>query len=379
MEARTMPKSKRMHRKKQRPRLSGSIYRRKGSANYYIAYWHNGRQVVEATRQSDYNVAARMLREKLRTAGTVQHVTAAERKQTFDDVAGLIRADYQRKKNRTTRELERILGQLKPQFAGSWLSVTVPRIDAYASACVANGDAPATVNRRLACLRRMSRLAAKQGIGARLDITLFPEDNARSGFVDPADFAAVQRHLPPDVADFVEWTYRSAWRRAMVDSLCWHHCELQVKKGRVVAASVRLPGVLMKNKTPYTLPVTGALLDVLRRRWAKRVPSCARVFHRDGRALTDFRTPWEKACEAAGFPDLLLHDLRRSAARNLRRAGVDESTIMRIGGWKTASMFRRYAITDDSDVIDGLGKHDAYVARQFHSPRTVGALPNRSK
>jgi integrase len=374
-----MPKSKRTRRPKQRPRLSGSIYKRKGSANYYVAYCHNGRQVVEATHQADYNVAARMLREKLRTAGTPQHVTAAERKQTFDDVAALIRADYQRKKNRTTRELERILGQVKQHFAGAWLSVTVPRIEQYATDCVAKGDAPASVNRRLACLRRMSRLAAKQGIGARLDITLFPEDNARSGFVDPADFAAVQRQLPPDVADFVEWTYRSAWRRAMVESLCWHHCELQVKKSRLISASVRLPGVLMKNKTPYTLPVTGALLEVLCRRWAKRVLACARVFHQDGRPLTDFRTTWEKACEAAGFPNLLLHDLRRSAARNLRRAGVDESTIMRIGGWKTASMFRRYAITDDADVIDGLDKLDSYVARQLQAPRRVRELPAPAK
>jgi GH18 family chitinase len=33
----------------------------------------------------------------------------------------------------------------------------------------------------------------------------------------------------------------------------------------------------------------------------------------------------------------------------LRRAGVAESVIMSIGGWKTAATFRRYAIVSHSD------------------------------
>jgi hypothetical protein len=47
---------------------------------------------------------------------------------------------------------------------------------------------------------------------------------------------------------------------------------------------------------------------------------------------------------------LFFHDLRRSGARNFRKAGVDESVIMRIGGWKTPSTFRRYNIVDENDL-----------------------------
>ncbi|MFZ3217854.1 MAG: tyrosine-type recombinase/integrase [Candidatus Acidiferrales bacterium] len=65
---------------------------------------------------------------------------------------------------------------------------------------------------------------------------------------------------------------------------------------------------------------------------------------------TNLRKDWVKATIAAGVPDLLLHDLRRSGARNLRRAGVPESVIMKIGGWKTASMFRRYGIVSTDEV-----------------------------
>jgi integrase len=55
-------------------------------------------------------------------------------------------------------------------------------------------------------------------------------------------------------------------------------------------------------------------------------------------------------------PNLKVHDLRRTGARNLRRAGVDRDIIMRIGGWKTESVFRRYNIVDEADLRDATQK-----------------------
>ena len=49
------------------------------------------------------------------------------------------------------------------------------------------------------------------------------------------------------------------------------------------------------------------------------------------------------------YQGLIPHDLRRSAAKALRAAGVPESVIMQAGGWKTAAMFRRYAIVSSAD------------------------------
>jgi|SRR5581483_8592119 len=81
------------------------------------------------------------------------------------------------------------------------------------------------------------------------------------------------------------------------------------------------------------------------------------VFTRKGKSpVLDFRGAWESVCEKAGVPGLLFHDLRRTAARNLRRAGVAETVIMKIGGWRTNEMFRRYAIVCDSDLSDAMSK-----------------------
>ena len=98
------------------------------------------------------------------------------------------------------------------------------------------------------------------------------------------------------------------------------------------------------------------------------------VFTRpNGKPVRDFRRTWLKACQHAGVPGLLFHDLRRTAARNLRRAGIAEGVIMKIGGWRTRSVFERYAIVDQNDIAAAMKKLEAseQKARNSYSSATV--------
>jgi hypothetical protein len=87
-----------------------------------------------------------------------------------------------------------------------------------------------------------------------------------------------------------------------------------------------------------------------------------------------------KRCESCGARDpkysgLIIHDTRRTAARNFRRAGVAEKVIMEIGGWKTRSVFERYNIVDQADVREALRKLEqqrAEAAPESHDSVMIG-------
>jgi integrase len=129
---------------------------------------------------------------------------------------------------------------------------------------------------------------------------------------------------------------------------------------------IRLPD--SKNDQPRTLPLMGDLAAIVERRWADRVVGdrlIPWVFHHpNGRpvAPTTLRKWWRAAREGAGHPTLLFHDLRRSAVRNLIRAGVTEPVAMSISGHRSPSVFRRYNITTVDDQRRALAATQAYVA-----------------
>ena len=85
-----------------------------------------------------------------------------------------------------------------------------------------------------------------------------------------------------------------------------------------------------------------------------------------GRLATEgsFYRAWHDACKRAGVPGKLVHDLRRSAARDMRRVGISEGEIMRLAGWRTRAMFDPYNIIDEADL-------SAAVARRFASGKVA--------
>jgi integrase len=74
---------------------------------------------------------------------------------------------------------------------------------------------------------------------------------------------------------------------------------------------------------------------------------------------------------AAGTPGRMPHDFRRTAVRNLERAGVPRSVAMKLTGHKTESVYRRYAIVSETDLSVGVAKLAALHATDKDAPRTI--------
>ena len=216
--------------------------------------------------------------------------------------------------------------------------------------------ANATINRELAALKRMFRLgqyATPPKVNRVPRIPKLQEDNIRKGFLEDGQFEKIVAYCP------------ELWFRSIIEvgrTYGWRFGELmRLRVGQIdlLANVIRLEPGTTKNKDGREVTMTRTVRALLAECVAGKQAEESVFSRANGKAVLDFRETWKKACAAAGVPNLLFHDLRRTAARNLRRAGVAEGIIMKIGGWRTRSVFERYAIVSQSDISDALAKLEA--------------------
>ena len=162
----------------------------------------------------------------------------------------------------------------------------------------------------------------------------------------------------------VRLAYITGWRiPSEVLPLQWRHVDFE-------ARVVRLDPHTTKNDESRTFPFTDALEQVLETQKAEhdRLKAegviCPWVFNRTnkkvkGRRITTFIKSFRAACTKAGCPGRIPHDLRRTAVCNLVRAGIPERVAMQMTGHKRRSVFERYYIVRECDLVDAAKKLNA--------------------
>jgi integrase len=103
------------------------------------------------------------------------------------------------------------------------------------------------------------------------------------------------------------------------------------------------------------------------------------VFHRDGKPVLYFRKAWLNACKAAGCPGRIVHDFRRTAARNLVPAGIPERVAMTMAGHKIRSVSERYNIVSPGDLKDAARRLDSFSGTVSGTVGENGRLASTSK
>ena len=333
-----------MKLQERRHRGEGSVFNRPRSPFLWIKYHKAGKPIRESTRTGDFAQAARLLRQRLAEAESNPNEGPR-----IEQLANDLFRDYSINGHRSLDDVKaRWRLHLKP-FLGS---VPTTELDSrllasYIDKRLEENASNASINRELACLKRMFRIAYLATPPRVASVPHFPhmkENNVRQNFATSEQFANLVAHC------------KDLWLRAMLETAYnygWRVSELlTLRVGQVdlVARTIRLDPGTTKNQEGREITIeSGALLQLLRQ-CVEGKRSEDLVFTRGDKPIRDFRKSWENLCTAAGVPTLLFHDLRRTAARNLRTAGVPEEIIMRIAGWKTSNVFKRYAIVDKADV-----------------------------
>lgn len=351
-------------------------------------YHRDGRQFIESSGTDKKGEARKMLARREGKIADGVPVTPSVGRLTYDEGMKAVLDFYRINGRRSLDAVERRdTKHLRPFFGGRKLSsITTPDIRAYTvqrqaqsevvtAAFEVNGKtlperrrafdgaSNASINRELALLKLVFTLAIRDGLlFHRPHIPMLAENNTRTGFFEADQYEAVLRHLPEELRPVVTFAYRTGWRVwSEVLPLEWRQVDF-------AAGEIRLDAGTTKNGEGRVFPMTAelrTLLEGLRdehdaRRKAGTILPWVFVRTRGGKTeqVKDFKKAFETACRKAGCPGRILHDFRRTAVRDLVRAGIPERVAMMMTGHKTRSVFERYNITSSNDLRDAARRLD---------------------
>jgi integrase len=335
-----------------RVRGSGSLFRKGTSRTWTIQYYREGYKdgeparvrVREATGTASEREAQKILTERLSQVGRGEWRERERRPATVEGLFKSLQDHYAVNGLKSAVSLGRRWKHLS--FFAGWAaaSLTTDALRGYALRRQQAGAKNATINRELSALRRALNLGRRSDkVRAVPYFPMLKEDNARRGFVTDADFGRLAAGAGALwLRTFLELAFTYGWRRGELT-------ELRVRQLDFAHRTVRLDPGTTKNGEGREVAMTARVEELLRATVAGKSPEDFVLTRPGGARVGDFRKAWRGLCARAGLPGLLVHDLRRSAAKALRAAGVPESVIMSTGGWRTASMFRRYAIVSGAD------------------------------
>jgi len=332
---------------------------RKTAATWWVQYSVRGKRYRESSGSANRNAAIKLLKYRLGAAAQGKPIGPNVDRTRFEDLARMLVEDYRANGRRSLERIEGALKHLREFFGDNFaLDITTDRITSYIKWRQDEDAAAATINRELAALRRAFRLAARAGkVALRPEVFMLRENNRRKGFFEPDQYRALVENLPDYLQPVIRTAYVTGWRiKSEILTRQKHHVDLD-------AGWLRLEPGEGKSGEGRNFPLIPGLHEVLAEQ-LERTAALERatgqiipwLFHKDGKQIGSFRKAWATACKRAGLAGKIPHDFRRTAVRNLERAGIPRSAAMAMVGHQTESIYRRYAIADEAMLKEGAVK-----------------------
>jgi integrase len=341
-------------------------------STWWIKYQVGGRPQCVSSGSDKKKVAEALLKERegdvVRGLAITANVGRIRLEEARDDVLN----DFRVNRKRSLHTIEhRINKHLTPVFGGRRMTaISTSLVRQFIVQRQAAGAANGSINRELGALKRMFTIAVQSGkLMTRPYIPMLKENNVRKGFFEPEQFQSVRNHLPEYMRAIVEFANITGWRTpSEILPLEWRQVDMK-------AGEVRLDAGTTKNGEGRVFPFTTDLRRVLEDQQKaadllKKAGIIARfvffftVGEKAGKRITasGFDKAWRKARVEAGCPGRIPHDFRRTAVRNLVRAGVPERVAMQLTGHKTRAVFERYNIVSPGDLRDAARRLDTYAS-----------------
>ena len=354
----------------------GSIYKR--GAVYWIKYYRNGKPYRESTKTDKETEAKRLLKKREGEISEGKIPGIYFDKVRFNDLTDDFLSDYRINGKKSMQRAERSVKNLKAFFDNDRIpSITTPRIQSYIEKRLSESVVNATINRELAALKRILNLGLQQ-TPPKVDrvphIPMLKENNVRKGFFEHGDFIALRENLPFYLKGFVTFAYKTGWRVSEIEGLTWSQVDL---KNNIV----RLESGTTKNNEARTVYLDDELKAVFINQKAQqkevgKLSPYVFVNETGTDKIQAFRGSWSKACIEAKIGKKLFHDFRRTAVRNMVRAGIPERVAMMISGHKTRSVFERYNVVSEADLKVAAQKQETYLQAQMGTNAgTVSLFP----
>ncbi len=340
------------------------LYKR-GSV-WWMSFSHQGQQYRRSTETEDRKLALRIFDKLKGEIAEGKHPDLHLDKVTYDDLRDLLINDYKIRGRRSLDRAELSLKHLGSFFSGTKVvEMTSSVIEDYILSRKKSGASNGTINRELSALNRIFTLARRQTPPKVMNppfVTKLKESGPRQGFFEHDDYLRLSAALPDYLKPVLTIAYFTGMRKSEILNLQWCHTSLTEKK-------ITLPAEMTKSGEGREIFLAGELYDSISSQWKIRkaqYPDCPYVFFRDGHQIRNYQGAWRSACKRTGLNGRFLHDNRRTAIRNMTRAGVPDTVAMKISGHKTRSVFDRYNITSENDLRSAATKIDMAL-RQRHA------------
>jgi integrase len=340
-------------------RGTGTIYQR-GNI-WWIQYFVRGLLTQESSGFTEKADAENLLKQRIGEVAAGRHV--GRERATIADLCKLVFEDSRLRELRDSKHVEwryranvePVLGRLLASRFGK------TQVLQYIASRRAAGVSNATINRELAIVRRGFKLGALQDpplVQRQAAIPVLAEHNVRQGFLEQDQYERLSEELPTALKALYVCGYHTGARKNELRRVQWDQVDF-------TGGVIRLPATQTKTKKARTLPIYGDMRRWLEQQRATCSSGCAWVFYgARNRPVDNHLNGWTEACERAGVPGLLFHDLRRSAVRNMKRAGIQDKVAMEISGHRTRSVFDRYNIIDEADLRGAAERLEEYAKQR---------------